>query len=209
MGVAVSSQSALAPISFASTITGFISFAFTLATVIRVFWDSIATFFGAATEIDDMLTNLRQALYEERANLRRARQQVKRRRRSAAAKGEGLGGRREGLTPDDALGAMSNAVKDMIRAFKQVEKPFLVDGLDEPRRRRGDRESWADDAAGYSSGGIGEDEHADYLYARSRYRKCTIKQRFLWLRYKSKALGLLDAIMRIEVRRIGTSMACS
>lgn len=94
------------------------------------------------------------------------------------------------------------AVKDMIKNFKTYEKPFLVPGLQEPRRRRNDKE----DALGYSSGGLGEDDHADYLYAQNRYRDCSFKQRFIWIRYKSKVSSLMDAIMRIEVRRIGAPL---
>ena len=147
-----------------------------------------------------MLTNLRQSLYEERSNLRRARQTLRRRRASATGKQDDFGSHREGLTPEDAIQAMNAAVKNMIKSFKAYEKPFLVEGLEEPRRRRNDKE----DGLGYSSGGLGEDDHADYLYATNRYRECTFKQRLIWIRYKSKVTGLMEAIMRIEVRRIGT-----
>jgi hypothetical protein len=99
--------------------------------------------------------------------------------------------------------AMSNAVKDMVKSFKGYERRFLVDKLRDPRRRRSDKEGWGEDAPGYSSGGLGEDEHADYLYAPNRYRQCGFKERFIWIRYKSRVLSLMDGIMRIEVRRIG------
>lgn len=146
-----------------------------------------------------MLTNLRQSLYEERSNLRKARLTLRRRRASAAGKGLHFGSDKEGLSPEDAITAMSGAVKNMIKTFKGYERPFLVKGLEEPRRRRNDKE----DGLGYSSGGLGEDDHADYLYAVNRYRDCTFKQRLIWIRYKSKITGLMEAIMRIEVRRIG------
>ena len=131
---------------------------------------------------------------------------LRRRRASNAAKGGHVGQEREGLTPEDAIQAMMMAVKDMIRSFKQYEKQFLVPGLREPRRRRSSRAGGGDkeDPFGYSSGGLGEDEHADYLYAMNRYRDCNLKQRVLWIRYKSKVGGLMDSIQHIQVRRIGT-----
>jgi hypothetical protein len=131
---------------------------------------------------------------------------LRRRRASAAGKGEQIGSQREGLTPEDAISAMTVAVKDMIKSFKAYEKPFLVKSLQEPRRRNSGRDNWGQDAQGYSSGGLGEDEHADYLYATNRYRDCSFKQRFIWIRYKGKVIGLMEAIMRIEVRRIGMAL---
>lgn len=41
MGVAISTQSTLAPVSLASTVIGFVSFAFTVATAVRVFWENV------------------------------------------------------------------------------------------------------------------------------------------------------------------------
>jgi hypothetical protein len=163
-----------------------------------------ATFFGASTEIEDILTNLRQALYEERSNLRRARIHVRRRRQSAGGRGEKLDPQgREGLAQEDAIQAMSTGVKDMIKSFKSYERPFIVEGLKDPRRRKSDKERWGDDTQGYSSGGLGEDEHADYLYAPNRYKHCGFKERLIWIRYKSRVVGLTDAVMRFQVRRIG------
>jgi hypothetical protein len=103
---------------------------------------------------------------------------------------------------------MVMAVKDMIKAFRAYEKPFLVEDLHEPRRRRSDKEAFSHDL-GYSSGGLGEDEHTDYLYATNRYRKCSFKQGFIWIRSKNKVLALMESIMRIEIRRIGTPGSAS
>ena len=131
---------------------------------------------------------------------------LRRRQASAAGRGEQVGLQREGLTPEDAIKAMTFAGKDMTKNFKAYEKPFLVTDLQELWPRRSDRENWGNDALGYSSGGLGEDDHADYLYATNRYRNCSFKQRFIWIRYKSKVTSLMVAIMRIEVRRISTTL---
>jgi hypothetical protein len=47
----IDASAALAPISAASTIIGFISFAFTLGTFLRVFWGNIMTIMNARREI--------------------------------------------------------------------------------------------------------------------------------------------------------------
>lgn len=61
----------LAPISLASTIIGFISFSLTLAIWLHAFWDGFKTLGSAPEETRDVLSTLRQGLYEEREYLRR------------------------------------------------------------------------------------------------------------------------------------------
>jgi len=125
MGVAVSTQSPLAPVSLASSVVGFAGFAFTVATAIGVFWSNLQTFAAAPTEIHDSLSNLRQSLYEERAHLRKARRHGRRRRSSASARaGKGATGVKEkenDVGPDAALQAMVTAVKHMIvRVLRRI-----------------------------------------------------------------------------------------
>ena len=89
MGVAISTHSTLAPVSLASTIIGFISFAFTVGTATRVFWTEISTWSAAPSGIDDALTNLKQSLLEERYHIKRARRMLAAKRRSRSAHGRG------------------------------------------------------------------------------------------------------------------------
>lgn len=77
MGITVSHTN-YAPISLVSALIGFVSFAFTLGTFFKVFWSNLGTFGAAPREIDDVLSNLKHGLLEERRHLRR----VKRRQKS-------------------------------------------------------------------------------------------------------------------------------
>ncbi|KAF2737201.1 hypothetical protein EJ04DRAFT_510548 [Polyplosphaeria fusca] len=97
MGVTVS-HTTLAPVSLASTIIGFISFAFTIGTFLNVFWSSLQTIWGASSEIEDYLSNLKQGLLEERRHLRRVRRRLKSERKEArdSSQGHGRGRSRSG-----------------------------------------------------------------------------------------------------------------
>lgn len=172
---------------------------------IRADMECRSTFWGAATEIDDILTNLRQSLYEERTYLRRARLYTRKRRQSAAARGDKRGRtEKDELGPEAAYQAMSTLIKHMIVRFKAIERRYLVDGIDRRQRRR--REKDDEGALGYSSG-IGEDEQADYLYAANRYRNCGFSERVSWVRHKGQAKGLMDDLQKMEVRRIGMQVS--
>ncbi|KAH6878713.1 hypothetical protein BKA58DRAFT_409132 [Alternaria rosae] len=80
MGVTVS-HTAFSPLSMVSTIIGFISFTFTLATLLKVSWSNLATFNAAPEEIKDTLSSLKQGLLEERRHLRRVRKRLRNVRR--------------------------------------------------------------------------------------------------------------------------------
>ena len=80
MGVTVS-NTAFSPLSLISTIIGFISFTFTLATLLKVSWSNLATFNAAPEEIKNILSSLKQALLEERRHLRRVRKRLRNVRR--------------------------------------------------------------------------------------------------------------------------------
>lgn len=96
----------------ASTIIGFISFSFTLATLLRVFWENVMTIWKANDEVHDLLPSLKQALYEERDHLRRVRRRCR------------------GYYEDGAMDLLYSGVKGMIRDFKRLEAPFLVPARD-------------------------------------------------------------------------------
>ena len=66
----MSSSNALLPVSVASIVTGFISFAFTLLIWINNFWSAFATIAEAPKQVRDNMAPLRQALYEEREHLK-------------------------------------------------------------------------------------------------------------------------------------------
>ncbi|KAF2427786.1 hypothetical protein EJ08DRAFT_332050 [Tothia fuscella] len=191
MGVALSTNSTLAPISLASTVIGFISFTFTVATALRVFWANFQTFVGASSEIEEVLTNLRQSLYEERRHLRKARRS-RRRRHNSKRPCYGYGNEKDrdegGVSPEAALEAMQSAVKLMISGFRAYEKPFV-------------RPAYHLTRDGYHSGG--EEEGADYYHCEDRYMAVGWMERYLWLRRKSNFIALSEGINRIETRRIG------
>jgi hypothetical protein len=76
MGVTISHTN-YAPLSLISASIGFVSFAFTLGTFIKVFWTNLGTFAAAPHEINDYLSSLKQGLLEERRHLRRARRRLR------------------------------------------------------------------------------------------------------------------------------------
>jgi len=76
MGVTVS-HTAFSPLSMVSTIIGFVSFTFTLATLLRVSWSNLSTFYAAPEEIKDTLSSLKEGLLEERRHLKRARKRLR------------------------------------------------------------------------------------------------------------------------------------
>jgi hypothetical protein len=89
MGVTVS-HTAFSPLSMISTIIGFISFTLTLATLMRVFWSNLMTFYAAPEEIKDTLSSLKQGMLEERRHLRRVRKRLRNVKRDQS---HGPGGR--------------------------------------------------------------------------------------------------------------------
>lgn len=140
MGVTLSTTSTLAPISLASTLIGFISFAFTLATLLKVLWVNFETLGEAPHEVHSYLTNLRTELLEERANLKAMRKECRRRHRRGGA-GEVY--RESGVELDEvSLRTMGDTVKQLIRRFEGVERPFLEKGemgigeVTHPHKRR-------------------------------------------------------------------------
>ncbi|KAL8927464.1 MAG: hypothetical protein Q9208_002269 [Pyrenodesmia sp. 3 TL-2023] len=113
-------SSGLLPISQASTIVGFISFAFTVFTFLRVFWDSIQTMWSAPKELRQLLDNLRTELYGERAYFKNA---IKQARSKSSSSVRGL----EEITP---LSILNDSIREMMRDFQEMEAPFLNDTRD-------------------------------------------------------------------------------
>ena len=113
----------LLPISYASIIVGFISFAFTVFTFLRVFWESIQTIWSAPKEVRQLLDNLRTELYGERAYFKNAIKQARSKSRNSTRE-----------APEIApLSILNDSIKSMMRDFRKLEAPFLddADGADD------------------------------------------------------------------------------
>ena len=105
----------LAPISYASSIVGFTSFAFTFFTFVRVFWETILTLWFAPKQMMAILDNLRIEIHNERAYFRSALRRTKSRSRSVKKY-------HEDVAPLKILNA---TVKRIHREFIRLEEPFL------------------------------------------------------------------------------------
>ncbi|GAM83122.1 hypothetical protein ANO11243_011080 [Dothideomycetidae sp. 11243] len=206
----VSSHGTLLPISLASTIIGFISFAFTLATFFRVFWANLSTLSHADSESKSILSTLRTELDEERLSLR----ELKRHQR---ARGPNHADLVDGPKLDyAALENLQVALRRVARRFDEIERPFLVSDaeLDERRavrrdelrqrrrtrsRRRGRGRTTSDAEKVYLSDDEGEE---DVLYVEDLYSTVTLVQRWTWLQTRGEAVKLLDSVNRLQTRRI-------
>ena len=229
MGVVVSSHSPTSPFFLASGIIGFVSFAFTLGTFVRVFWVNLETLCEAHHEVHAYLTNLRTELLEEKASLKNMRKGMRKHRRTALRDGATV----VGMELDEVtLKTMSDNIRYLIKRFKELEKPFLEPG--EPgigdasnhRKRARRRNSSVSpphyDHAAYSSPPEKNprarsrarsnhdreketyDEEAEedaYWAQRIRYANFTLGKRFIWLRKKSEAQTLTDSLTRVQIRR--------
>lgn len=219
MGISVSKTAQLAPISAVSSVIGFISFAFTLGTFVRVFWENIWTLFQAKSEIpvsctlrrqlslakrqrsaawvmqgvaraakfrngrtralaqhgcankrQDLLGNLKQSLYEERDHLRRLRKYC-----------------RHDAAEEASLELLYRAVKNMLKSFKTIEEPFILDNTVEKRP--------------YSvHPGDAED------YYNTNYCEPSFYQRLIWIRRRGSVLAMFEKLARIQTRRIARGM---
>lgn len=105
----------LAPLSYASSIVGFTSFAFTFFTFVRVFWETILTLWSAPKQMEGYLDNLRIEIHNERAYFKSALRRT--RSRSGSVKKY-----HEDVTP---LKILSGTVRRIHRKFIILEEPFL------------------------------------------------------------------------------------
>lgn len=224
MGVVVSTNSTLAPISLASTIIGFVSFAFTLATFFRIVWTNLETFGEPQHAVHTYLTTLREELLEERASLRSLKKHQRLRRKNVKKLPNGL---RELLAlelDEVTIKTMQDSVRHLIKQFEGLEKPFLKDNLDgiQQSRRRSRSRRRADmspsphyEHSAYASPPRAEkrtrseeregDRQADddlYWAQRVQYAPYDFKRRFIWLYNKSSAQDLFATLTRLQTRRI-------
>jgi len=125
MGVSIS-KTALSPLSLLSILIGFISFAFTVATFLRVLWANFMTLGEAQHEVHSYLTNLRTELLEEQASLKVMKRNCRRHHRMLE---RGDGRVDSGAELDEVtLKTMSDSVRQLIKRFKGIERPFLEPG---------------------------------------------------------------------------------
>jgi hypothetical protein len=205
MGVTLSTHSTLAPLSLASTIIGFVSFSFTIATLLRVFWGNISTVLNAHDEIHDYLSNLRVQLYEERQSLRNLRRHNKEWGKRRRTKGLPLP-RLDDLT----IRSMQDTLRHLSRRFKTLERPFL-DQNSVPGRRRyrksfspNPRDTW-DSEKGLRSHerdlDKDLDDEDDPRTQGDVFCNITVGKRILWVRQRSDALAIMEAVSRLQTRR--------
>ncbi|MCJ1477318.1 hypothetical protein MMC13_005989 [Lambiella insularis] len=103
-------------ISTASQIVGFVSFAFTFFTFLRVTGGALMTIFAAPDEVEDYFSNIRQELFELRDALRKA----QRRNRPRESKESKIS------LESGSLRVLNDTVKRLQREFRKLEKPFLL-----------------------------------------------------------------------------------
>ena len=108
-------MSSLPTISLASSTVGFISFAFTFFTFLRVFWEAILTLWSAPKQMKGYLDNLRVEISNERAYFKSALRRTRSRSRSIRRY-------HEDVSP---LRILSSTVRRIHRAFNRLEAPFL------------------------------------------------------------------------------------
>lgn len=105
----------LAPISYALSIVGFTSFAFTFFTFVKVFWDTILTLWSAPRQMMAYLDNLMSEIHNERAYFKSALRRTKSRSRSVKKY-------HEDIAPLKILNA---TIRRIHRDFVRLEEPFL------------------------------------------------------------------------------------
>lgn len=216
-----SSSSSLPAISEASITIGFISFAFTFFTFLRVFWSSILTMWAAPREIRGYLNNLRSELYDERDYFRTAMRDVRSKSRSNPRQ-------RVDCAP---VRLMNDSVKSLLQRFRHLEAPFVErrfwdeeadmekgvggEGGGEERGGPGDGALGAEPTyrGRGRGGGGGRHQHNHHRHSRIHsdtgngsdvgvYAPMTFARRWDWLRSKDDVVTLADQVTRIQTRRI-------
>lgn len=166
----------LPPISIASVSIGFISFAFTLAIWLHAFWDAFLTVGAAPHQLRDSFSTLRQSLYEEREYLKRK----KRRREGTVERDSKM---RMFYNEGGPTKVINDAVKDLIRDFKNYEYPFLQ--MEHTGREK--ELEWSFDAT-------------------QQHYQCDFWHRLLWLRSKGGVESIARKLALIQTRRIAVEV---
>ncbi|KAG0650161.1 hypothetical protein D0Z07_3145 [Hyphodiscus hymeniophilus] len=162
----------LPSVTTASLVIGFISFGLTLAIWAHAFWDAFQTIGAAQRQVRDTFSPLRQGLYEEREYLKR-----KRRRENSNSKASSL------YVEGGPTRIMNDAVKDLIKEFKDYEAPFLI-----TRHEGREKElEWSFDAT-------------------QRYYRCGLWDRVRWLRSKGRVMDIAVRLQYLQTRRIAVEV---
>jgi hypothetical protein len=134
----------------------------------------------APNQIQDALSTLRQGLYEEREYLKRKRRRGEGGRDPSSSKAKEL------YYEGGPTKIINDAVKDLIREFKNYEKPFLVS----PHEGREKELEWSFDAT-------------------QQYYRSDFYHRVLWLRSKGGINTIASKLERVQVRRIAQDVTDS
>jgi hypothetical protein len=230
MGAVISYETTVAPVSYASIIVGFVSFGFTLATAIRVFWSELQTFTEADSEIEDWLSTLKQGLYEEKRQLGRARELFLQNQRITRKDNKITSFPRthKGVSNSQpALRSMHREIKHYIEQFRVIERPFLKTDEEYQRHkkakaakkmRRKEKEAKERQRATelnrkndeikvdyYMTDDSSDDE--DVNYEINPYRKSGFHQRLTWLRRKRTVISMSELLARTASRRMSLQVA--
>jgi hypothetical protein len=142
---------------------------------LHAFWDAFMTLGSAPEEIQDALSVLRQGLYEEREYLKR-----KRRRGDRSSSRDPESSKSKQLYYEGGpTKVINDAVKDLIREFKDYERPFLVT----PHEGREKELEWSFDAT-------------------QQFYRCDFWHRVLWLRSKGHIHNIANRLEKAQIRRI-------
>ncbi|KAK4895310.1 hypothetical protein LTR27_006653 [Elasticomyces elasticus] len=219
MGVTIS-KTALSPLSAVSIAIGFISFAFTVATFVRVVLENLMTLGEAQHEVE---------LLEEQASLKIMKKNC--RKHYKLVDRNGRGSRMDsGVELDEvSLKTMSDTIRYLIKRFKAIEKPFLepgdrgINGDGQHRKRRRSRSVSPYDRSAYNSppekahsrsrgdkGGPRLPRYADdpvddedaYWPVRTKYANYGLRKRLKWIYKKPEAQQLFEQLTRVQTRRI-------
>ncbi|KAL9575903.1 MAG: hypothetical protein Q9212_007580, partial [Teloschistes hypoglaucus] len=126
--------------------------------------------YRAPHQIQQTLDNLRTELYGERAYFKNAIKQAKSKRNPEREAPE--------ITPLSILG---ESVKSMMRDFRGLEAPFLVEG---------------------EEGGDLDIEKSGRVSLRGRYGSMGFRRRVVWLHTKDDFVAMANQVTRIQARRI-------
>lgn len=216
MGITVSTT-ATSPFFLTTGIIGIVSFAFTLATFLKVVNENLATLTEAKHEVHSYLTNLRQELLEERTSLKFLRKSCKQRQKARDRQHSKLvEDYLDSQLDASTIKTMSDAVRHMIKQFQALEEPFLEPGEEGIRqmgsrrpRKRGESGSpyythEAYNSPSYEKRGRSANEDDDdetFWPQRVRYCNFTLHKRLQWLRRKGKAQQLFEQLSRMQTRR--------
>lgn len=222
MGVVISTNSTLAPISLASSIIGFVSFAFTLATFFKVVWINLETLSEPAHEVHTYLNILREELLEERASLRGLKKVSKKKARPSKRVPPELRDLLALELDEVSLKTMQDNIRHLIRQFEQLESHYLEgheEGIKQAKKRSRRKTDVSPsphyEHSAYASPPRGEkrtrseerenDRRVEddlYWAQRVRYARYDLGRRMRWIYDKPTAQTLFGTLSRLQTRRI-------